>query len=647
MDGRPAAGGRRSLLLSVFAIFVLGWAAYLPALENGLVNWDDGEYVQQNPYTYEVSLDNTRAVFGGFFKGNYHPLTLISLALDRQLGADDPRVLHATSVLLHLLSSLLVFSLVGALFGRRDLAFVVGLLFALHPLHVESVAWVSARKDVLFAFFGLASLRVYVAFTRAHDRAGGGAARLYGAALLLFVCALLSKAMAVALAPSLLLLDHALGRAWRSPARLLEKLPFFALALGFGALAIAAQRASGQLVGESEWSVIERLALGCSGYVAYLSKLLAPQALSAFYPYPERVAGALPVAYYGYVIVMGGVLGLGLGFGLANRHRMTSEPERSGPLALAFFGLAFFSINIALVLQFIPVGGAVMADRYPYLASLGFFMLVGAASVWAFDRSDAWRRAAVLALAVYCLWLGASTHQRSLVWRDSLSLWSDVLAQFPDVPVARVNRALAYFEAGDLAAADRDLSAALTASPRYALALAHRGVVRHRRGDTGAALADLDRALVIAPSADVYSNRGGIRLEAGNVRGAIVDLDRAIALDPRHVLAFANRGLAHSAAEEHLKALMDFRVAANLSPGYTAAHYGSGAARLALGEPSGAAMDFSSALRIDPELGPAYLGRGRALLILQQHDRACSDFKEAQRFGEQGASGLFAQHCQH
>lgn len=633
-------------LLALAAVTAL---AYWPSLGNGITNWDDTGYVTQNPIFGSWSAETIGLAFSGYFKGNYHPLTLLSLSLDHNLGGGDVRVHHVVNLLLHVANTCLVALVVLQLVGRRWIAVGVGALFGLHPMHVESVAWISARKDVLSAFFFLLSLLAYLRYLRSlpHDRgpADGRATAdapssgqdtprsglWYAAALTLFLLALLSKGTAVALAPVLVLVDALRGRELLGMRSVLEKAPFFGLALLFGVVALGAQASVGQLEGVSEWTFTERLALGAYGFLRYLWLLAAPVGLSAFYPYPDPVDGGLPAAYYAFLPAAIGLLALFV------------AALRRWPLLA--FGIAFYAVNVAFVLQLIPVGGAVIADRYTYLPSIGVFL----AWAWAGQQLAARWPAAVrpaLALAVaYLALLAALTWQRCEIWRDSLTLWNDTLARAPGFAQGHLNRALARYEVGDLDGAVADLDESIRLAPGYALAWSHRGVLRHMRGEHEAALHDLDRAIVLSPSADIFANRGAVRLVMGNPEGALTDLDRAIALNPSDLLAWANRGRARVELGQHRAALEDLNAVLSVAPGLVPAHVSRARALLGLGEPGYALADADTVLDLEPDQPEALRLRGEALLDLGRHAEACDALQRAEAVGATEAATLVDRHC--
>jgi len=622
-------------------VLALTALAYSSSLGNGLTNWDDDGYVIGNPLLGRPTWDAIQLAFTSYWKGNYHPLTMLSLTLDDAISGGSVRMHHAVSLLLHLANTALVALFVERLLGRSALAAVSAALFGLHPMHVESVAWISARKDLLSTFFLLWTLLAYMRFARADDRRAGlddspHASRHfslpYVVALLLFLLALFSKGTAVALAPSLVVIDALLGRGAFSLRSLVEKLPFFALALVFGLIALDAQTGVGQLQGVSTWTGSERLLLSASAYLRYLWLLALPHPLSAFYPYPDAGAGGLSALYGAAVLGVAGVAGL-----------WWYSLRRWPVLA---FGLAFYTVNVFFVLQLVPVGGAIVADRYTYVPSIGLFI----AWAWAGGQLVGhWPRTRVPVLIALVAWLttlGTLSAGRVEIWRDSLSLWNDTLARYPGIPEARLNRALAHHRAGDPQRAIDDLSEAIRLAPDYARAWGHRGVIRYQLGQNQAALEDLDRAIRLRPTPDLLTNRGAVRLAVGNAAGAIVDLSRALQQNPGMFLAWANRGLARSELGQYAQALADFDVALRLSPDYLPARYGRAVALRGLGEHDRALEDLDALAAAAAQDAQIRLTRGETLLELGRRAAGCAELRTAAQLGAHEAIALLSEHCQ-
>ncbi|MEJ2342250.1 MAG: hypothetical protein P8Y10_08605 [Gemmatimonadales bacterium] len=363
----PVEPSRRVRWLLVLLVLGLTLVAYLPALKAGFVNWDDDVYLLTNTLIRELSAEGILHIFSQPYYGQYQPLVLLSFAFDYHFAGLDPAWYHTVNVLLHVANTGLVLVLVRALSGRFDVAVMAAAIFGVHPLHVESVAWVTERKDLLYGFFYLASLIAYVNYIKRHKR------WLYAIALALFLLSLLSKAQAVTLVLTLPLVDWLLYRhrdlGWRWIA--LEKIPFFVSALAFGSLALVVQGAAGGLAMAEPIGLADRVVYGSYNLVHHLMRLFAPVRLSAIYPNPTQEGGfsALEMLLYPSLVL--------ILIWLAQRSlRHTQGGEGSVRRGVAF-GLGLVVVNVLPMLQFIPAGTAMMNDRFAYISSIGFCYLVG------------------------------------------------------------------------------------------------------------------------------------------------------------------------------------------------------------------------------------------------------------------------------
>jgi len=424
----------------IAGILLLTFIAFAPSLQNDLLKtWDDQAYVTHNELIQSLSPASVARIFKedrGLY-ANYHPLTTLSLAFNYAISGESPTGYHLTNLLFHLLNTMLVFFLVLWLPGKRVFAAaVVALLFGIHPLHVESVAWVSERKDVLYTLFFLASLLAYLRYLQKNNDL-----KWYLVALLLFGCSLLSKAMAAPLPIVLLLIDYLLRRKW-SVRVILEKVPFLLFAIGFGLLAMKIQSDS-NATSSDLFSISSRALHAGYGFVMYVVKLLVPTGLSAFYPYPYPLVNSAWVLNVTppilYITMTASVLLCALVIFLALRG--------GEKVKIYLFGCLFYAVTIAIVLQFIPVGRAIMADRYAYLASVGIFILIGFFADH-LALKPAYRVPVVAVVVLYAAILAVVTFNRTRVWQNDETLWSDVMERYPNdcrimLPIA--NRANYYY----------------------------------------------------------------------------------------------------------------------------------------------------------------------------------------------------------
>jgi len=519
--------------------------AYAPALENGLVNWDDNYYLTDSPYLKDLGWNGIKAIFTAYHMGNYHPLPLLSYAIEYALVGLDPRTMHTTNVLLHAINTVLVFMLGARLLGLRWAGIIMALLFALHPMHVESVAWLSERKDVLYTAFFLLALLSYIGYVRK------GGARSYLLVLVFFALALLSKSAAVAFAPLLFVVDYFEGRSWNK-ARLLEKLPFFALALVFGLVALASQKTAMEASFAPQFPLWQRpLIVGYAlGY--YLVSFVWPYRLSAIHPYPalpgEGLQAYLLPATAVFVLALASVVLL-LRFPAHRRIVITS--------------VLFFLLTIATVLQVIPVGRAIMAERYTYVPYIGLSLLVahGILARWNAPGNVWVRRGPAMVLAVLLLAYTVQTRERIPVWRTSFTLFDDVLRTYPEDGLIYYNRGLTYYYQGDHKRAIQDYDACIRYRPEQGSAYFNRGLAYKELGDMQAVVRDMDAAIAHSErKGEAYQNRGNAKAMMKDYAGSIADLDSALVLLPNDTAILMNRGLSKLFSGQADAACADWRL---------------------------------------------------------------------------------------
>ncbi|HZG01351.1 MAG TPA: tetratricopeptide repeat protein, partial [Chitinophagales bacterium] len=523
------------LWLAVLA--VVTFVVFIPALQNGFVNLDDDRYVEKNPKLFLESKAASFKIPEGYHMGNYHPFTMVGYKIIYGAAQLDPYVYHLVNVILHVLNTLLAFFFIQRLTKQNTIAFAAALLFGVHAIHVESVAWISELKDLLYAFFFFAALIFYVRYIDERNKS------FYAFALVLFVCSLFSKAMAASLAVVLPLIDFYRGRKF-TMAVILEKVPFFVLALIFGVIAIRAQQSMEAIQDSTLYAPVERIAFASYGFVTYLWKLVLPINLSAYYAYPVKNGGSIPTYYYLYPLAVIGILVATI---------MSLKKTK-----VVFFGVGFFAITVFLVLQLLPVGGAIMADRYAYIPSLGIFFLF-AVGLQRLYENQSQRALAYGALGVLTVLYGVLTWERCKVWKDGMTLWSDVIDKAQTIVLAYNNRGVLYNEEGSaiLARAKTDPTAQQRANAQFNLALN-----------------DFDNALRLNnKDAQAWSNRGLSFWRMNRLDSAANNMQRAINIDPNYEVAWSNLGSIYASMGRNDDALTAFKKAVELNPGFADGWY--------------------------------------------------------------------------
>ena len=495
---------------------------YGASLRNGFTNWDDQEYITDNRDLNDAS-PRKHFVEKSEVMGNYHPITMLSLAWSHGL-AEDPRtgtldahVFHLTDLAIHLLSGLLVYLLIFRLREDRMIALGTALLFVVHPMHVESVAWASERKDVLYVFFLLGALLCYTAHLRSPKP------WWILPTLVLFTAALLSKAMAVSLVPVLFLIDFHQKRTWTWRA-LAEKLPFIALALWAGLKAIAAQEAFGSIQDGGTLPIWQRALFACHGLVFYILKFFWPGGLNAFHAYPTQ---GIPLPWYYWTAP----LIVALCAFLVWRARRDRD---------VLFGAGFFFFTVAHVLQLLAVGGAVVAERFTYLPYVGLGFLLCAVVQRLTIEHPAWKWQTIAAMSVFTVALSVVARTRSLVWKDGLTLWADAYAKDDGSPKILNNYGVALNMAKRYDEALGMFDHALQRKTDYDEALYNRGLAKYYLGRHQEAIEDYTRAVELAPELAVaWFNRAGTYFTVGRPDLALPDALKARELgymvDPKFI----------------------------------------------------------------------------------------------------------------
>jgi len=606
----------------LFTLFV-----YRQVFDNTLTNFDDVVYVSENPYIQQLNIENIQSIFSEFYYGGYYPITILSFGIDMAISPGNQSVFIITNIILHLLNIILLFLIIIFVFKNTTLAIITSLLFGVHSMHVESVAWVSERKDVLYTFFYFLSIISYLQYQKNQK------SQFYFLALLLFVFSILSKTMGVAMVGVLFLIDWYYNKKWLSRKLVIEKLPFILVAIAFGVIAIYSQKSIGAIDEGNTLPLIHRLVFATYGFSIYIVKLIVPYQLSAFYPYPVDINDALPFYYYLFVIPFIGIIALT--YYLMKKHKEYA------------FGLLFFIVNIILVLQVLQINDFVMADRFVYIASAGIYLIIALIYNYVHQKFTLSRRTINIVMAVYIGFLGYQTSQRLDVWQNSISLWDDVLEKYPSVYKAWDKRGLAKAdETMDFKAAIVDYDSALKINPEYYPSYINRGYAKFALGDNRGAIDDYNKAIELKP--DYYSafnNRGSTYANMGKLDEALADFNKAVELNPENGKAYCNRGLLFMNKDWPEKAIKEFNKCIEISPSYFPAYSYRAMIYARQNKIEEALKDLNFCLKIQPNYSEALYNRGILLLQKNYRKSACEDFQKAASLGYERAYNMINSYC--
>ena len=637
-----------ALALTTFIVF-------LPALKAEFVNWDDDINFLNNANYRGLGAAQLQWMFTNVLMGNYIPFTWTSFGLDYVVWGMNPAGYHLTNILLHAANAVLFYFIALHLLrlsapaspADRPSTPILGsafatLLFAVHPLRAESVAWITERRDVLSGFFFLAAVLTYLQYCRVPDRQTGrtrNAPGWYWASLGFFALALLSKSMAVTLPAILLLLDAyplrrlggvGSGRRWLPPTTVVvEKLPFFLLSLvtaytSLVALDLAAQVASKS--GAIPWnadatvevSPIDRVAISANALLFYLWKMAAPLGLSPFYQLPPPSGFETWPALFSFAVVLLATAAVIVG------HR------RWPALAAAWVGCIVMLSPVIWVPE-------IAADRYTYLACAGWALLCGGglASLWRYCQRrniDTRVRASLagLALAVVAA-LSVLTWNQVEVWRDSETLWTHAVAVWPSSRgYYKLGEALA--QRGKWAKAIENLEVALRINPRYIYAHAGLGFAFAIQGRLTEALEQFDDALRIAPRfSRAHTGLGLVFARQGKLSEASDQFRRALESDAGDAQAHFYLGLILKQQGQRVEAAAHFQQAVRADPNSEQAQYQWGLVLAEEGKLGEATDHLRAAVRIDPQSAEAHRSLAEVLTREGRSDEAEEQFQEARK----------------
>jgi tetratricopeptide (TPR) repeat protein len=569
-------------------------AAYWPALHCGFINFDDPAYVTSNPAIQSgVNWHSLKWALTTNHAANWHPLTWVSHMIDFQIYGLNPRGHHLTSVLFHVANSVLLFLVLNDMTGAMGRSVFVAAIFALHPLRVESVVWVSERKDVLSAFFCLLVLWTYFRFQISKLKI------FYGLALLFFALGLAAKPMLVTLPFVLLLLDYWPLRRAISWGLALEKIPFLVLAVASCVVTFLVQNPSmANFPAGARWANVP------VAYVRYLSRIFWPSNLSFFYSY--QVWPAWEVA--GATMLLCLISGLAL-------WRLRQQPY----LAV---GWAWFLGMLAPTIGLVQVGSQSMADRYTYLPGIG----IGIMAVWAIHQ---WapKPAAMAGGALFVAVCAVLTWHEAHIFQDSETLWRATLRQDPTCLVALDNLSRCLIDSGQLSEALDRSREALAIRPTDAEAEENLAVNYLLQGKFDDALSHSKTSIALQPNNQhAYDTLARAYLKMGQPDQAIAGYRKALELDPSLAEAWCNLGFALLQQHRAGEALDAYQKALELDPDYALAHNDLGNILLQQGRIDDALAHFMRAAQITPDFGEAHyniaeilLRKGRPLEALAEY----------------------------
>lgn len=581
--------------LAIGALIITLFVAFSGGFDNQFVDWDDHVYIENN---YLVT--QPKGHFGEAFKShvalNYHPLTIVSMMINSSMsGSDNPKAFIVTNFIIHLINTLMVFWLMLLLTKRRLMpSFFATLLFAIHPMRVESVTWISERKDVLYGFFFIAGCISYLYYLDSDRK------RKYLIySLVFFILSCLSKAQAVVLPIVFFLFDYWRDRKIDTKA-ILEKVPFLVFSLLFGLIATNIQSGGDfhgmiHIIGEQRsalslkvFTVMDRIQYAGYGFIMYFYHLFVPVNLCTFYPYEADGVNKL----YSTGIVFSLVI-----------VSLTVFSARKSKLFL--FGIGFFAVTVALVLQFISVGAAIMADRYTYIPYIGLFFVMAMLLDQLAEKNQSLKQVVwvgAFAFAAFCLYL---TRKQVETWQNTGTLFGQIIKLYP-------NDYRAYYTYGKyVGEKEGKLDESINANLK-AIELGYKddagpwenlGTAYGIKGDTQKAIEYFSEAIKRGVSSgETYANRGMAYFNLNQPAKAIPDFEKSLTMkNEKPILSRGYLATSYLATGNATKALEQFNQVIDQEGSQDPIHfYNRGLSKQTLGDKNGAIADFKKTLSLQP-----------------------------------------------
>jgi tetratricopeptide (TPR) repeat protein len=603
-------------------ILVLTLVVYWKAFYNGFTNWDDEPYVTENFFIRELNWPTIKYWLTAFHHGNYHPITMLTYMLDYHFAKLNPLWYHVENVIFHLFNTFLVYLVIWKLFRHKTTAVFSAFVFALHPMHVESVAWISERKDVLFTFFYFLGLNAYLNYIETSEK------KQLVWVYVFFLLSLLSKPAAITFCLVLPLIDYWKGRSFTKPL-ILEKIPFFIISFIFGIIAIKAQMAAEAIADAQVFTVWQRIMFASYAVLMYLYKFFVPVNQANFHPYPTLDAqGNIPFIFY-----VAPLLFLILTAGVLFFHKKSRT---------LVFGYLFFFFNLILVLQLVSVGNAIIAERYTYVPYVGLAAVLGEGLVFVEQNRKKWFKPVVFLTAVWGVFLIYRTYHQIDTWKDALSLWNNQLKVYPDDVFGHNKRGTYLAINKKYEEALKDFQWIAKYYPNNEKALLGIANIYGQLGQPQKALEYYNRILEINPNTfEARVNRAITYSMLKQYDKALEDYAIAAQIKPEDLKIYINRSYTYLETKQYAKAVEDYNRVLQVDKNNVQMYFYRGVVYLNNGNFQKAINDFSTVIQMNPQHKLAYYNRGIAYFKQGKNQKALQDLQTAEKLGQKVNPQLF------
>jgi len=595
----------------IWAILLVCFLLFSPSLKNDFVNWDDDRNVYENTLIVNQKTIQHQKIFTTPVIGNYNPLSIWTFAVEHHFAGMDPKTMHWTNLILHLICVFFSFKIFKNLGLSPWFAALASLLFAIHPMRVESVAWITERKDVLFASFFLPAFYLYL---KRIDKPG--TISMFWI-FILFAIGLFAKIQMVSLPLAMITADYLKGRPLRWNL-IFEKWMFFLGSLAFGILGIYMLRQEGSLEANELHTGFMRVFIGTYSLITYLIKWLVPYMTLPLYPYPDQLTIWHYLSLPGAMIILTAVY-------FAYKRKMTQ----------LVFGFGFFFVNVFFLLQFLGAGQGYLADRFTYVAYLGlFFISAWYVQKW-WSQYPQYKFIIRAGLVIYLICLSFLTYRQCKYWKNPNTLWSRVIEYYDNTPLPYNNRANYQRDLKQFDKALADYSKAISLKAGHAT-YNSRAKLFFQRNEDQKAIEDYNIAIQKSPNtAEYYTNRGAAYAKLNQLDQALADLNKAVALDKNWKVAYLNRSILFQVKGDYASSLSDINNYLRLEPNNADLWYEGARCHRILNNLPKALEYFTTCIQYNPKLGVAWLERAKTYEAMGQTDKAQSDYLQASKLGAQ------------
>jgi len=592
--------------IAIAAICVVIGFVFSNILNNNILSFDDSYYFTTYYELINFNWSDLKTIFSSYYLQMYQPLPVLSLALTFKFFGMEPTAYHMFSFCFHMLNGIMVFLLIKKLFKNFSVSLLVALLFAVHPMHVETVSWISARSNEMFTFFFLLALYFYLEYIEKQT------VRNYLFVLGFFLLSLFSKVQAVTFPIAIMAIDWYFQRKVNSRL-VIEKIPLLLFSLLFGIIALMEPQANTYLGELNQYSFSDHFFLFTYALAYYIFRFLFPFYLAGINLYPLKTGGFFPIEYYLAPVFLALVIWAAIKYGRNRRY--------------IFMGLSFFIITISVTLQIIPSRWIIVADRYTYLPYVGFFFAL--AGLLSEIRNADLLRNMTIGLVVYAMVFGLISHEQTKIWKSDLSLWENVVSHYPDQSTPYKARGDARKNLGNVAGGIADYNKAIELDPQFVEAYCNRGDAKQLQSNFNGAILDYNRALEIdSMYVNAYHNRGIAKLNAGMLSEAEEDFNRALEIDTSFFDCYFNRGYLRIMLGKYELALEDLNKNLSYFPSNPKAYYQLSLAKTKLGKTEEAIYDLTQCLLYDPQNITAMNDRGILYSRMEKNDEALADFSK-------------------